>query len=603
MTATPPPKIGFVAGLKRLLDAASPRRRLQLGVTLALTLAGAIAELVTIGAVLPVLAVAAQPDSLPNLPVIGPLLSALATRLDVGPVIAAALFLVVAAIGATAIRLMLTWASQKFTYGLQQDLTMEIFGRALRQPYSWYLKQNSSVLISSQNKVGVVIGIIVTPLLQGFTSAVMASFMIVFLFALDPKAALIAAVSVGGTYLGITLFARPRMERMAIGLSSVYEARVRTMQETLGGIRDINLDQSQAVFEERLRRIEDGFRRVASASNLLASAPRLLIEGIAIILVAVLAAWFSLQPGGVIGAIPVLGALALGAQRMLPMIQLIYIGWANYSVYSGTLFDIIALLDAPVERMESMPHDQVQPFRDSIAFEDVRFSYNAGRDVLSDIVLAIRKGERIGFIGKTGSGKSTLVDVLMGLLPPSAGRLLVDGQPITPANIANWKAQIAHVPQVIFLADDSIAANIAFGHPRESVDLARVERAAREAGLGEFLDQLPEGMETTVGERGIRLSGGQRQRIGIARALYKHATVLVLDEATSALDDETEAAVMSAVAGLDQQLTIIIIAHRLSTVASCDRIYRLSAGRIVDQGSYVKVTGKADAGGVKGSAA
>ena len=593
MTDDPAAPARFLASVNRLLDAASPRRRVQLIATLILTLAGAIAELVTIGAVLPVLAVAAHPGSLPGLPLVGPFLSAVADRLHVGPVVAAALFLTIAAVGATTVRLLLLWASQKFIFGLQQDISIVIFGRALRQPYSWYLKQNSSVLIASQQQISIVINAIVTPLLLAFTSGVMALFITIFLFIIDPRAALVASVTIGLTYVGITLYARRKIDSMSGGIAAVYDARVRTMQETLGGIRDINLDQSQPVFEERLRRIEDEFRRLMTTANFLGAAPRLVVEGVTIVLVAVMAAWFSLQPGGVLAAIPVLGALALGAQRMLPMIQMVYQGWAQYAVYSGNLADIIALLNAPIDPMIPTTAAEIRPFRRSIALAGVRFSYGAGRNALTGIDLDIRKGERIGFIGKTGCGKSTLVDVLMGLLPPTAGQLLIDGEPIGDSTIANWKAQIAHVPQAIFLADDSIAANIAFGQPKESIDPARVERAAAEAGLGEFLGQLADGLATTVGERGIRLSGGQRQRIGIARALYKRATVLVLDEATSALDDETEAAVMSAVAGLADDLTIVIIAHRLTTVARCDRVYRLAAGRIVDQGSYAEVVGGA----------
>jgi ATP-binding cassette subfamily B protein len=305
-----------------------------------------------------------------------------------------------------------------------------------------------------------------------------------------------------------------------------------------------------------------------------------------------MAAWYSLQPGGVLGAIPVLGALALGAQRMLPMIQVIYQGWAQYSIYKGSLQDLIALLDVPSERITGVLPANVEPFERSIQLDDVTFRYNpGGAAALAQVNLTIAKGERVGFIGKTGSGKSTLVDVIMGLLPPTEGNLCVDGRPMNPDAIGNWKAQIAHVPQAIFLSDDSIAANIAFGVPEAEQDEQRVREAADRAGLGDFLDSLPRGLETSVGERGIRLSGGQRQRIGIARALYKRATVLVLDEATSALDNETEASVMESVARLGPDLTVILIAHRLSTVSGCDRIYRLDGGRIVAEGSVAAVIG------------
>ena len=485
------------------------------------------------------------------------------------------------------------WAQQKFTLGLYQDLILRIFARSLRQPYAWYLKQNSSdVLASSQQLSTVVLGV-VYPLLQAFSSGLMALAMTAFLIYLDPRAALIAGAVIGTTYFLISGATRRRSTQISEVLAGVHSRRVQTLQETLGGIRDINLDQSQSVFEDRLYQVEDRYRRGMVVANMLSSAPRVLVEGIAIVLIAVMAAWYSRQPGGIIGALPVLGALALGAQRMLPMIQIVYQSWTSYAVYSGTVGHIVDLLHAPVEEMVPLPREaEIRYFSSSIALQQLRFSYEPGRAALTGLDLAIAKGERIGIIGKTGSGKSTLVDIVMGLLRPSGGVLAVDGDPIGDSNLANWKAQIAHVPQAIFLADATIADNIAFGHLPEGVDQERVLRAARDAGLMEFIADLPAGMATMVGERGMRLSGGQRQRIGIARALYKKASLLILDEATSALDDETEAAVMASVAALDPDLTIILIAHRLSTLAGCDRIYRLESGRIVDQGSYETVTAR-----------
>ena len=589
-TAAPP---GIVSQIRDLLDAAIRFRKVQLVVTVILTLAGAIAELVTLSAVLPVLAIATRPAAMPTIPLIGPVLVRLSAALGVGPVVAAASLLVAAAIGAIIVRLALLWSQQKFTLGLQQDLTMKIFARSLRQPYGWYLKQNSSDLLASSQKVSTVIYGVVSPLLQAFSSGLMALAMTAFLIYLDPRATLIAATVIGCTYALISRVTRRRSAHLSEVLASVHSNRIQTHQETLGGIRDISLDQSQPVFEARLLQVEDRYRRVMVVANMLSSAPRVLVEGIAIVLIALMAAWYSSQPGGIVTALPVLGALALGAQRMLPMIQIVYQSWTSYIFYARTVADVVALLRAPVESVVSLPHEaEIRYFDSSIALRNLAFSYEPGRAALDGIDFDIAKGERIGIIGKTGSGKSTLVDIVMGLLRPSAGALLVDGQPVGDDNLANWKAQIAHVPQAIFLADISIADNIAFGHLPEGVDQARVARSAEEAGLDEFVAGLPDGLGTLVGERGVRLSGGQRQRIGIARALYKRASLLILDEATSALDDETEAAVMTSVDHLDPDLTIVLIAHRLTSLAGCHRIYRLAGGRVVDQGSYGDVTAR-----------
>ena len=309
-------------------------------------------------------------------------------------------------------------------------------------------------------------------------------------------------------------------------------------------------------------------------------------------LIATLAIVLASRQGGLAVALPVLGAIALGAQRLLPLLQQIYVSW-SIAVGSQSLLDqVLELLRLPLDPAMSRPVDPL-PFDDRIRFDDVSYVYQSRRGSAVDgATFEIRRGQRIALIGKTGSGKSTLADLLMGLLEPSAGAITVDGVQLTQENRRNWQRSIAHVPQAIFLADASIARNIALGSATDSFDLERVKEAARKAELDAFVEGLPEGYDTFVGERGIRLSGGQRQRLGIARAIYKQAPVLVLDEATSALDDATEAAVMKSLDQLgDEGLTIIMIAHRLSTVSRADVVIRLDDGRVVDVGSYSEVLG------------
>ncbi len=281
------------------------------------------------------------------------------------------------------------------------------------------------------------------------------------------------------------------------------------------------------------------------------------------------------------------GALALGAQRLLPTLQQIYYTWANIVGNHASLADTIALLDQPLPVELLQPIPAPLPFQDAIRFDAVRFRYTGdGPWVLDGLNLTIPKGARVGFVGSTGSGKSTTLDLLMGLLMPTEGELLVDGQLISGNRLRAWQQTIAHVPQSIYLADTTLAENIAFGVPPDTIDLDRVQRAARQAQIADFIESRPEGYQAYVGERGIRLSGGQRQRIGIARALYKQASVLVFDEATSALDNATEQSVMDAIEGLSSDLTILLIAHRLSTVRRCDTIVELEHGRVVAQGTY-----------------
>jgi ABC-type multidrug transport system fused ATPase/permease subunit len=304
------------------------------------------------------------------------------------------------------------------------------------------------------------------------------------------------------------------------------------------------------------------------------------------VLIVVLAYALSREQGGLAQAIPILGALALGAQKLLPQMQQVYFAWTAITGNRGELDDVVALLEAPIapeyaDAWEPAPL-LPQPGQLLIALHRVSFRYHpTSPEVLRSIDLEIPRGMRVGIVGTTGSGKSTLIDIIMGLLPPSRGRVDVEGQPLTPQNLRSWQARIAHVPQAIYLTDATIAQNVALGSGTERIDWPRLEEAIRQAQLADFIDTLPEGLQTRVGERGVRLSGGQRQRIGLARALYKKADILVLDEATSALDSPTEQRVIASLESLAEAKTIFMVAHRLSTIQNSDRILVLDHGQII----------------------
>ena len=296
--------------------------------------------------------------------------------------------------------------------------------------------------------------------------------------------------------------------------------------------------------------------------------------------IAILGGFFVLQRDSSIGIIPLLGALAVASQRLLPALQQIYRGWTLLKGNSAAIQGVLEMLNLPM-----VPRVSTQPLQlnQSIVFADVCFKYNNNAsEILNDINFEIKVGERVGIIGVTGSGKSTIVDILMGLLVPTSGSVLIDGldlnDPRHPERVESWRSSIAHVPQSIFLSDSSIAENIAFGVPTDEIDWSRLRRAAYQAKLTDLIDLKPEEFNSFVGERGVRLSGGQRQRIGIARALYKNAQVLVLDEATSALDSFTESEVMDALQGLGGEITIIMIAHRITTLERCDQVLRVGDG-------------------------
>jgi ATP-binding cassette subfamily B protein len=362
---------------------------------------------------------------------------------------------------------------------------------------------------------------------------------------------------------------------------------IKSLQEGLGGIRDVLIDGSQAAYCRIYGNADLPLRRAQGSNSFIGLCPRYAVEALGMILIALLAYSLVQQTGGMAKAIPVLGTLALGAQRLLPVLQQAYGAWTSINGGQASLQDALELLDQPLPGHAGQPEPESLQFNEKISLKQLGFRYNSHTPyVLKHISLTIFKGSRVGFMGATGSGKSTLLDVVMGLLQPTDGTLEIDSNKITIANYRGWQAHVAHVPQSIFLADSSIEENIAFGVPKDQIDNDRVRQAAKQAQILESIESWTDQFKTIVGERGVRLSGGQRQRIGIARALYKQADVIIFDEATSALDNETEQAVMDAIDGLSKDLTLLIIAHRLTTLKNCTQIVELGDGGIKRIGTY-----------------
>lgn len=557
----------MIGALREIFAHVSPQRRRQLLPVLALMLAGALAELVSIGAILPFLALVADPQKAMT---VGPLRDALASvGLDTPArvVTAAAILFALSAVLAGAVRLLLVWVSQRYVFGIAKELGVAVYSRTLHQPYAYHTGQNSSETLAAINKAQLVSTQLLVPLMQAVSATVIAIFILAGLLFIDPVVALGSGLGFGAIYLLVIVTTRRVMRRNGRIIAKAQGERLQAAGEGLGGIRDVLLDRSQDVFIQRFDEVEARLRSAQATNNFIAQTPRFIVEGLGVVLIAGLALLLSFRDGGLVAAIPLLGALALGAQRLVPLLQLIYSGWAMALTNGGMLHDIVDILRLPDSPQLAGRDAGKLPFGREIVLENVGFRYpSADRPALENVSLTIPKGSRVGIIGKTGSGKSTLMDLVLGLLSPSQGRILVDGVELTDANRTAWQAQIAHVPQAIYLADGTIAENIAFGVPKHEIDRARVESAARQAELMDVIERLPERYDTFVGERGIRLSGGQRQRIGIARALYKQATVLVFDEATSALDNETEDGIMRSIARIGEEITIFIIAHRLNTI-------------------------------------
>ena len=367
---------------------------------------------------------------------------------------------------------------------------------------------------------------------------------------------------------------------------------VKSLQEGLGGIRDVLIDGSQQFYCNLYRDADLPLRHASGGNVFIGESPRYAMEAMGMTIIAGLAYMMTKQQDGITTAIPVLGSLALGAQRLLPALQQAYASYRSIKGAKATFQDVLDLLEQPLPDYANQSLVTPIPFKKEIQLRKLSFRYTKDTHwVLKDINLVITKGKRVGFIGATGSGKSTLLDIIMGLLSPTNGEFFVDDQLITIENRREWQTHIAHVPQNIYLSDSSIEENIAFGIPKEHINHQQVEKAAKQAQIAELIAGWQEGYKTFVGERGIRLSGGQRQRIGIARALYKQANMLIFDEATSALDNETEQAVMDIVNGLGREITVLIIAHRLTTLKGCDEVVKLDKDYTIRSGSYKEMIG------------
>ena len=578
----------LVVSLRTLVSKLPQRRRSQLLLLLGVMLLGAMAEVISLGAIVPFLAILADPEQALVRPEVASLVSALGLSDAQDLRWHFTLLFATTALVAGLLRFVLIYVTAKVTYGIGHELGAEVYRRTLYQPYEIHLARNSSEIMGGINKVDVIVWLI-AGVLNCVSAIVMSIFIVSALVLIDPKVAIATLIGFSSIYAFVSLVTRRKLAQNSDTISAALDLRVQSVQEGLGGIRDVLLDHSQELFLRRFNQVDWPLRQAQTSNNIIGPSPRFAVEALGMVLIALLGYYLAAKDGGIATALPTLGVLALGAQRLMPLLQLSYQGWVFVAGNRQVLQDVIALLNQPVT-VDAMTVTEQLPFLEGIRFEEVSLRYQASSPhVLKRLNLSIAKGARLGIIGATGSGKSTLMDLLMGMLQPSAGKISIDNVPLTNSTRLTWQRNVAHVPQAIFLADATFAENIAFGIEPELIDMDRVRHAAQRAQIAQFIESSALGYAATVGERGVRLSGGQRQRIGIARALYKQATVLVFDEATSALDTETEQAVMEAIERLGRELTIILIAHRLSTLKNCTQIVELSDGAIKRMGTYHQI--------------
>ena len=574
--------------LIRLYNNIRRHRRVQLVLLLFLMLVASFAEILSLGSVIPFLSVLVQPEKLFTQPYMQPFINFFNLKNSFELILPLTFLFCFSALIAGATRISLLWVSTRVSFGIGADFSNDIYSRTLHQPYLVHCARNSSEIINGiANKSNAVIYNIIVPMLTILSSALMLIFISVTLYILHPFIFISTLIGFGSIYGLLITITRKQLLRDGVKISRESTNLIKSLQEGLGGIRDVILDGSQKTFINIYSKADLTMRRSQGNAFFISQFPRFGMESLGLVFIAILAFTLVQQNENFNDIIPILGVLVLAAQRLLPIMQQLYASWASIRSGQSSLIDTLDLLEQQITPPSVKEKNNQLKFNKDIVLNKVSFKYDIKGDLsIKDINLVLKKGSRIGFIGETGSGKSTLTDIVMGLLPPTSGAIEVDGIQISDKNLHLWQALIAHVPQTIYLADSSIEENIAFGVPNGLIDKEKVYESAKKAKIDKIIQSWPLKYETVVGERGVRLSGGQRQRIGIARALYKNAQLIIFDEATSSLDNSTEEAVMEAIDGLSEDLTILIIAHRITTLKKCDFIFELQSGQIKREVHY-----------------
>ena len=458
----------------------------------------------------------------------------------------------------------------------------------LHQPYSWFLNKHSAELGKNiLSEAGMVVGGFIKPLIDVIARVMVALMLIMLLISVDPKLAIIIGFTLGGAYVAIFYLMRSFLNKIGKRRLIHNNIRFKSVNEAFSAAKEVKVGGLEQIYIKLFSNSAKIYARASAASVVVGQLPRFFLEAIAFGGVLLIILYMMGQSDNFNNALPIISLYVFAGYRLMPALQQIYASFVTVTYSAPTIDKLISDIQN-LNPLQSNQDEGVLLFNNEITLKNINYNYpNASRTALKDISFIIPAKSTVGIVGATGSGKTTTVDIILGLLEGQKGTLEVDGKIITKQNTRSWQKSIGYVPQQIFLSDDTVEANIAFGVEPENISREGIEKASKIANLHEFIiNELPNKYKTTIGERGVRLSGGQRQRIGIARALYNNPQVLILDEATSALDNQTEKAVMDAVNNLNKDITTIIIAHRLSTVKKCDQIFLLKKGQLESQGTF-----------------
>ena len=561
-------------------------RKVELFCLVLLSFLVSVTEIVSIGALLPFLGALTNPEKVFSDVRFQFFVSAFNILEPSQLVAPIAVFFAIAAVVAGLMRVTLLWVLNRVSHGIGADISVDIYSKTLAQPYLVHAGRNTSDIISAISvKVNRIVYEVLVPVVTGVSSILMILVILAGLFFLDPFVASICILAFAMIYFLIIMATKEALRRHGAIINREQDKVIKSLQEGLGGIQDILLNGAQDYYCRMYQNSDLPLRRSQAIVQVISASPKFVIEALGLLFISLFALSLSRSAADIDNIVPMLGVLAIAAQRMLPLMQGIYSGWSSLNGAVSVLYDINTLL---LQSVPELINSDVQIlFSHRIQLQGISFRYpNRDFNALDGITFDIPKGSRIGIIGPTGCGKSTLLKIIMGLLSPTSGRITVDSTVINYKNMGAFQRKIAYVPQEIYLLDASVRENIAFGVPHSDIDDQRVENCASMAFVADVVESLSDKYNTHVGERGVSLSGGQRQRLGLARALYKNPQILVLDEATSALDQFTESQIIDCIKNLDKDITVITVAHRLSTIQNCDLVISLEKGTIIKIGPW-----------------
>jgi ATP-binding cassette, subfamily B, bacterial PglK len=585
--------------VRKLFDLLSRRDRVQLYVLLAVLVTVALVETAGIASIMPFMAVVTNPQVIHANAWLNAVFEALGFQSDQAFLIFLGALVLGLLVTSNLIKAFSSWLTLRYHNKLHYVLARRLLARYMAQPYTFFLNRNTAelgknILTEARN----VVTTVVSPATTVVSSALVTTAIMTLLVLVDPIVAIAIATVLGGSYAAVYLAARRKLTTIGVQQVEASAGKYKAASEGMSGIKELRVLGRELTFLRRFATYAKLHSRNNVVAGVIGEMPRYALEIVAFGGILLMVLYFLGQGQAASGIVPLLALYAFAGYRLLPALQQLFgafaqlrQGVAALDVLHRDLVSAATDVDDSERRLEATFAAQPMPFRERLELCNVTFRYEgAAEPSLRKLSLVIEANTSIGLVGPTGCGKTTTVDLILGLLTPTEGEILADGMPITDRNLTSWQRNLGYVPQQIYISDDTIARNIAFGIPEEQIDMDAVRHAARIANLADFVEtELPRGYDTEIGERGVRLSGGQRQRIGIARALYRDPAILVMDEATSALDGITEESVMEAVRTLSRQKTVILIAHRLTTVRECDVIYLLERGSIVAQGSYLEL--------------